>query len=173
MVNDELVGFYCMVVFCVYSLNARKRLMLKRPIGVIGAVSNVRKFKNLTRKKLADLKTNKLKKRTFSKMQWSVRAYIQWRKQKLEDVTNFDIKVFDADIENLGKLDKASFYHAMCRFIAEVTKVKDGTDYPGKTLYEMVTSIQKYLHQNRVMWKLLDDVEFIDLKVVLDNVMKE
>ena len=106
-------------------------------------------------------------------MQWSVRAYIQWRKQKLDDVVNFDIKVFDVDLENLDKLDKASFCHAMCRFIAEVTKVKDGSDYPGKTLYEMATSIQKYLHQNRVMWKLLDDIDFTDLKVVLDNVMKE
>ena len=61
----------------------------------------------------------------------------------------------------------------MCIFIAEVNKVKDGSDYPGKMLYEMVTSIQKYLHQNKVMWTLLDDIEFMDLKVTLDNVMKE
>ena len=82
------------------------------------------------------------------------------------------MKVFESDIENVNGLTKEAFSHAMCIFIAEVTKVKDGSDYPGKTLYEMVTIIQKYLHQNKVMWKMLDDIEFMDLKVTLDNVMK-
>ena len=37
----------------------------------------------------------------------------------------------------------------------------------------MVTSIQKYLSQNNVFWKLIDDPEFIDVRTVLDNLMKE
>ena len=60
----------------------------------------------------------------------------------------------------------------MCGFIPKVVKV-DGTDYPGKTLYEMVTSIQKYLHQNNVFWKVLEDAEFPEVRTVLDSVMKE
>ena len=52
-------------------------------------------------------------------------------------------------------------------------KVKDGSDYPGKTLYEMVTSIQKFLHQNGLPWKLIDGPEFISVRTVLDNVIKE
>ena len=84
-------------------------------------------------------------------MQWGVRAYSEWRKAKLEDIVNFDVKVFESDIENVNWLMKEAFSHVMCIFIVEVTKVKDGSDYPGKTLYEMVTSIQKYLHQNKVM----------------------
>ena len=40
-------------------------------------------------------------------------------------------------------------------------------------LYEMVLSIQKFLHQNSKLWKILDDIEFRDVKIVLDNVMKE
>ena len=68
---------------------------------------------------------------------------------------------------------KENLCYGLCRFIAEVTKVRNGKDYPGKTLYEMLTSIQKYLHQNRLPWKLLDDGNFIDLKIVLDNIMKE
>ena len=34
-------------------------------------------------------------------------------------------------------------------------------------------SIQKYLNQNNVLWRILDDPEFLDVKNVLDNVMKE
>ena len=37
----------------------------------------------------------------------------------------------------------------------------------------MVTSIQKYLHVNKIYWKIIDDPEFVDLRNVLDNVMKE
>ena len=34
-------------------------------------------------------------------------------------------------------------------------------------------SIQKFLNQNNVPWKLIDDPEFLDVKTVLDNIMKE
>ena len=86
----------------------------------------------------------------------------------MADTENFDVKVFEANLEEPCKLDKVS-----CNFIPEVTKVKDGSDYPGKTLYEMVISIQKYLHQNSIFWKIIDDPEFRDVCTVLDNVMKE
>ena len=131
-----------------------------------------RKFKSLPAAKISQLKTKQLKKRTYSKMQWGVRAYNEWRKQKLDDVVNFDVKVFEADITNCKLLSKENLVHALCMFIPEVNKL-DGTDYPGKTLYEMVTSIQKHLHQNELYWKILDDIEFIHVKTVLDNIMKE
>ena len=105
-------------------------------------------------------------------MNWAVRAHNEWRRNKLDDVVNFDVKVFEADINNCKILTKESLAYALCRFIPEVAKL-DGSDYPGKMLYEMVTSIQKHLHQNDLFWKLLDDNAFIDVKIVLDNVMKE
>ena len=37
----------------------------------------------------------------------------------------------------------------------------------------MVVAIQKYLHIIKIMWRLVDSVEFIDLQTVLDNVMQE
>ena len=88
-------------------------------------------------------------------------------------MVNFDVKIFEANLEEVKSLTKESLYHSLCMFIPEVTKVRDSTDYPGKTLYEMITSIQKYLHQNKIFWKLIDDVEFIEVRTVLDNVMKE
>ena len=104
------------------------------------SVSNVtRKFKNLSASKIAQLKTEKIKQRTFNKMQWSVKAYNQWRTERLSDPSNFDVKIFESDLEQLMMLTKANLCYSLCIFIAEVTKVKDGTDYPGKTLYEMIT----------------------------------
>ena len=50
------------------------------PCGVVKSVS--RKFKSLSTTKLAQLKTSHLNKRTFSKMQWGVRTYNEWRKAK-------------------------------------------------------------------------------------------
>ena len=40
-------------------------------------------------------------------------------------------------------------------------------------MYQLVTLIQKYLHVNKVYWKLIESPEFEDLCNVLDNVMKE
>ena len=45
--------------------------------------------------------------------------------------------------------------------------------YPGRTLYQMVTAIQRYLVVNKLNWNLVYGPKFGDLKVVLDNVMKE
>ena len=106
-------------------------------------------------------------------MQWGVRTYCQWRSNRLNDYINYDVKIYEADLENVGLLSKGAFKYAMCMFIPEVVKVKDGSDYPGKTLYEMVMSIQKYLHQNIKFWKILDDEEFSEVCNVLDNTMKE
>ena len=105
-------------------------------------------------------------------MQWGVKAYKEWRTSRINDIVNFDIKIFDADLDKVDVLTKENFAYALCSFIPEVTKL-DGSDYPGKTLYEMLMLIQKFLHQSRKYWKLLDDSEFRDVKTVLDNVMKE
>ena len=61
----------------------------------------------------------------------------------------------------------------MCRFIPEVNRKKGDGPYPDRTLYQLVVSIQKYLHVNDINWKILDEVEFRDLRNVLDNVIKE
>ena len=37
----------------------------------------------------------------------------------------------------------------------------------------VVSSILKFLNQNDLAWRIIDDPEFLDVKTVLDNVMKE
>ena len=78
-----------------------------------------------------------------------------------------------SDLANIDSLDCVDFCESLCQFIPQVTKVKDGSDYHGKTLYELIVSIQKYLNQNNKPWKLIEGPEFINVKTVLDNIMKE
>ena len=49
----------------------------------------------------------------------------------------------------------------------------NGNEYPGKTLYQLVVSIQRYLNEQDINWKLVDGPDFKNLRVVLDNLLKE
>ena len=106
-------------------------------------------------------------------MQWGVRAFNSWRSSKISDPNGFDVIIFDCDLNKLDSVMKFGLNYSLCRFIPEVTKCKDGSDYPGKTLYEIIVSIQWYLHQHDKPWKIIEDPEFLDAKTVLDNTMKE
>ena len=136
-------------------------------------VSNLRRFKKVSDEKIAELKKETIKKRTYAKMQWGVKAFRDWRHNRLSNVNGFDVRIYECDIDRVELLEKDLFEYAMCAFLAEVTKVKDGAEYPGKTLYQMVVSIQKYLNSNGVHWKLVESVQFNKIRTVLDNLMKE
>ena len=58
------------------------------------------------------------------------------------------------------------------RFVREVKKL-DGSEYPPNTVRELVIMIQMHLHENSVFWKLLDQPQFLTLRNVVDNTMKE
>ena len=77
-----------------------------------------------------------------------------------------------ADVTKPQDLDKSCFIEALCYFIPEVTK-RDGELYPGATLYQLIVALQKYLNINRIQWELISGKEFLDVRTVLDNVMKE
>ncbi len=52
-------------------------------------------------------------------------------------------------------------------------KKKDGSEFPGATLYQIVIALQFHLETQGFEWKLLDDPVFICFKNTLDNIMKE
>ena len=106
-------------------------------------------------------------------MKWGVRTYNEWRAVKISSPESYDVNVDRADLDNVRKIPKESLVVALCKFIPEVTKVRDGSDYPDKTLYEMIVCIQKFLNENSIPWRILEDPEFIEVRTVLDNVMKE
>ena len=111
--------------------------------------------------------------RTEAKIKWVVNNYNMWREMRLEEQP-FDQKICRADLNKIETLTKDDFEYSMCRFICEVKKVRQEGDYPGRTLYQMVCSIQNHLRKHEVMWKLVHgDTEFLQFQRVLDNVMKQ
>ena len=122
--------------------------------------------------RIQSLKRVTLKKKTESKMNWGVKAYNEWHEQRLINF-NYDVGIYEANLNDLPKLTLENFQHSMCYFIPEVTENKGEGLYTGHTLYQLVVSIQKYLNLNRIPWKIIKGPEFTDLRTVLDNVMKE
>ena len=90
------------------------------------------RFKSVSDEKLQELKEHKLKKQTYAKMMWGVNTYKEWRVNRLQK--NFDLKIWQADLDNVNGISVESFTYSLTRFLAEVTKAKDGSDYPGHTL---------------------------------------
>ena len=105
-------------------------------------------------------------------MKWAIDANSEWREARLNSGDHND-NIHAADLSNVSKLMKTNLESSLCHFIPKVTKTKGDVPYPGKTLYQMVIAIQKYLQINHINWKLIHGSEFQDLRTVLDNVMKE
>ena len=143
------------------------------PVRQVTSKTVSRKFHSVSEAKILELKKVQLKKCSEYKMMWAVRAYKEWRMNRLNDIVNFDNHIFGANLDEMSSLTKENLEYAMCRFIPEVRKLKSGDDYPGKTLYEMCVAIQKYCNMNGKNWKLVDGPDFKELRTVLDNVMKD
>ena len=145
----------------------------KLGFAALKTLSKIRKFKQVSEAKLKELQKNKMKRRMYAKMQWGVRAYREWGNKRLSDPLTYDYRIYELDIDLVKILEPKNFEFAMCKFIAEVTKVKDGSDFPGKTLYQLCIAIQTHLHQKGVKWRLVEGDMFTNLRTVLDNVTKE
>ena len=136
-------------------------------------VSNARRFRKVSDDKMKELKVDQLKKRTFNYIQWATNTYRQWRSHRMSDVGSFDARIYESDLDRVELLEKDSFKFALCNFLAEVRKV-DGTEYPGKTLYHLVVSIQKHINTKaKKNWKLVEGSQFSQVRTVLNNLMKE
>ena len=133
-----------------------------------------RNFNVVSDEHVEQLKCIKLKPKTEAKVNWGVNAYNEWRNYRLHTF-NYNVAIYYADLNHLESLTKDNLNSALCRFIPEVTKQKGDGQYPGRTLYQMICAIQKHLQVNKLYWKLLEGEgsEFSDIRVVLDNVMKE
>ena len=111
-----------------------------RKLGVgVGKTVSKRRFNKITDAKLQELKTKQIKRCSYAKMQWAVCAYNEWRDNKLQET--YDIRVFEANIDSIEGLKEENLSFALCNFIPEVTKIKDGSPYPGVTLYQFIVSI--------------------------------
>ena len=155
----------------LFRWNARRNLALKSRLSLNRNVSR-RKFNFITEDQIKKLQQINLKKKTASKCNWAVTAFTDWREECLR-IFHYDYSIYTCDLNNLATLTKGNLSHALCRFIPEVTKKRGQGPYPGKTMYQMVIAIQKYLLVNRIKWDLVEGTNFLDVKTVLDNVMRE
>ena len=105
-------------------------------------------------------------------MIWGVCAYNDWRIVKPSGMDTYNDRIFNSDLNNVANLDKTAFEFSMCKFLAEVVKVKDGSEYLGCTLYQFCVAIQKYLFSKRLKWKFIEG-KYNSLRTILDNLIKE
>ena len=105
------------------------------------------------------------------KIKWAVSMYCEWREARLND-QNVAKEIIRADLNKVVELNKGDLAYALARFIREIRRL-DGKDYPPNTLKEIIIMIQMYLHERDVYWKLLDNPDFVALRNVVDNTMKE
>ena len=95
--------------------------------------------------------------------------YSQWR---IHWNNINSLEVITCDLDDHETNNEHDFTSSMCRFITEIKKV-NGEQFPAKTLYEIVLCVQFYLESVGIVWKLLSDDKFSDLRFTLDNIMKQ
>ena len=104
-----------------------------------------------------------------------MKVFEEWKKQRNEAVLKRDYIGEPVIKQDIDEMSDEMLDFTLGRFVAEVRK-EDGQEYPGKTLYEILSSIQMYL---RVQCKrnitLIDKkgCTFRNLNSALNFVMKE
>ena len=101
-------------------------------------------------------------------MKWVTKMYRDWRSYR-HSLPNMDF--ITCDLDDKATITKESLIFAMCRFLTEVRKV-DESDFPGKTLHEILICVQFHLETIGFGYKILNDENFKDVKFTLGNVMK-
>ncbi len=104
-------------------------------------------------------------------MLWAVDLFKEWWKQRAAK-PGCDMRILWGDLNNVHQVSKGNLAFSLCAFVSKVKK-KDGTEYPGAALYQMIVCIQFFLQKHGIDWKILDDPDFVRLCFTLDNVMKQ
>ena len=74
-------------------------------------------FRRVSEQRLCDLKTKAIKKSSFAKMKWGVKAYQDWRSNKIENLNEYNRDVFESNLYDLDNLAKENLIPALCKFI--------------------------------------------------------
>ena len=95
-----------------------------------------------------------------------VKLYNEWRDYRVP------VEIRVADLNTLYSFTEKDF---TLRFGMFHKKSKEGRchEYPPQTLREIIVTIQMCLHENSITWKLLESQEFVALRCVVYNIMKE
>ena len=117
---------------------------------------------------IGDLSRKNFSPETQKKMKWVVGMYTDWRNYRNSSVSLQNVM---CDLHDKSTISEDSLNFAIPRFITEVKK-QDGSDFPGRILYDLVICIQFHLKSIGCSWKLLNHNTFKEVRFSLDNMMK-
>ena len=96
--------------------------------------ATTRKFKApLPIESLMELSHKNFSVETMKKVRWARKMYREWHMSR----ESLDGGKIACDLEDRAMITGASLHYALCCFIMEIKKL-DGTEYPRKTLYDIV-----------------------------------
>ena len=78
------------------------------------------------------------------KWAWVLKVFEEWKKQRNEAVLKEDYSGEPVIQEDIDEMFDEMLDFTLARFVAEVRK-EDGQEYPGKTLYDILSSNEMYL----------------------------
>ena len=119
---------------------------------------------------IAEISKKKFAPQSKRKIFWAVNLYNDWRSNRMSEGV-IPSQIVNANLDLLGTLIESDLCYSLSRFVREVKKL-NGSEYPANTVHELVM-IQMYLHENSVFWELLDQPQFLTLRNVVDNTMRE
>ena len=117
---------------------------------------------------MLSLKNKMFSPETMKKVEWAKHMFDDW---KLFRNSQEHLKTYECYLDDISTLSQKAFCEAICRFLTKVKKI-DGSEFPAKTLYEIVICLQFWIETKGLSWKLISDKEFSDVKFTLDNLMK-
>ncbi len=119
---------------------------------------------------MEQLSGKKFAQNTDRKISWAVELFAEWRKNRILD-PNCPGKILWSSLVD-PDLNKAHLCYSLCAFINEI-RCRDGKEFPGRTLYDVVLCLQFFLEKKGKFWKLIEGDEFKRVKFTVDNLMKE
>ena len=123
----------------------------------------------LSKEVLSELSHKNFAPETLKKVRWVHKMYREWRAHR----HGMGLEFISCDLEDRSTISTSSLSFALCRFITEVKKT-DGSNFPGKTLYDILVCVQFHLECLGFAFRLISDTQpFHDLKYTLDNMMKQ
>ena len=122
----------------------------------------------LPKEEMEKLSNKNFSPETMKKIKWVLKMYREWRIYRNGDSS---LENITCDLDDMSTVTEASLIFGVSWFITEVKKL-DESDFPGKTLYDMIVCIQFHLETKGFCWRLLSNDVFKDIKFTLDNMMK-
>ena len=123
----------------------------------------------LCEEELESLGHKKFSDETMKKVRWVTKMYREWRNYRH---SNSQLQRILCDLDDMSTINEEFLTFSVCQFFTEVKKM-DGSDFPGKTLYDIIICVQFHLETLSYSWKLLNEEKFKEIRFTLDNTMKK